>query len=104
MSRPTVSWHAPCLSTLLESFFTRGLQTTSMMCLMRTVIRLAAFVALFAGVAAAAPLEFPLAGLAPAQAAPVRAPDFRLPRLGGGTISLSTFKGQPVILVFWAPW
>ena len=39
-----------------------------------------------------------------AQAASVRAPDFRLPLLGGGTTGLSAYKGKPVILLFWAPW
>ncbi|HET7263167.1 MAG TPA: redoxin domain-containing protein [bacterium] len=39
-----------------------------------------------------------------AQAAPVRAPDFQLPLLGGGSVSLASFKGKPVILLFWAPW
>ncbi len=38
-----------------------------------------------------------------AQAA-VRAPDFRLPLLGGGTTGLGAYKGTPVILLFWAPW
>jgi len=37
-------------------------------------------------------------------AAPVRAPDFRLPLLGGGTVGLAAYKGKPVILLFWAPW
>jgi cytochrome c biogenesis protein CcmG/thiol:disulfide interchange protein DsbE len=38
------------------------------------------------------------------RAASVRAPDFRLPLLGGGTTGLSAYKGKPVILLFWAPW
>jgi peroxiredoxin len=37
-------------------------------------------------------------------AAPARAPEFHLPLLSGGTISLADFKGRPLILLFWAPW
>jgi thioredoxin-dependent peroxiredoxin len=29
-----------------------------------------------------------------------QAPDFTLPRSGGGEVSLSSFRGQPVVLVF----
>jgi peroxiredoxin len=29
------------------------------------------------------------------------APDFQLPRLDGGTLSLSAYRGRPVLLVFW---
>lgn len=43
-------------------------------------------------------------GPAATQAAPVLAPDFHLPLLGGGTVSLASFKGKPAILLFWAPW
>lgn len=33
------------------------------------------------------------------------APDFTLQKLGGGTISLSEFKGKkPVVVDFWASW
>jgi hypothetical protein len=56
------------------------------------------FVAVVALAAAA------LGMISAAQAAPVRAPDFRLPLLGGGTVSLAAFKGKPAILLFWAPW
>jgi len=28
------------------------------------------------------------------------APDFELPSAGGGTVSLSSFRGRPVVLVF----
>jgi peroxiredoxin Q/BCP len=29
-----------------------------------------------------------------------QAPDFTLPRSGGGEVSLSSFRGRPVVLVF----
>ncbi len=32
------------------------------------------------------------------------APDFQLPGLGGAEVSLSDFKGKPVLLNFWAGW
>ncbi len=33
------------------------------------------------------------------------APDFTLPEMGGGQVTLSEFRGQkPVLLVFWASW
>ncbi len=32
------------------------------------------------------------------------APDFRLPRFDGGTLQLSSLRGQYVILNFWASW
>ncbi len=32
------------------------------------------------------------------------APALKLPQPSGGEISLSQFKGQPVVVVFWAPW
>jgi cytochrome oxidase Cu insertion factor (SCO1/SenC/PrrC family) len=71
---------------------------------MRGAIWLGVVGGLVAGVVASAAVEFPQPALAQVQAAPVRAPDFRLPRLGGGTVSLSQFTGKPVILLFWAPW
>ncbi|HET9002345.1 MAG TPA: TlpA disulfide reductase family protein [bacterium] len=33
-----------------------------------------------------------------------RAPDFSLPLLNGGTFSLHSVKGKPVVLNFWAAW
>jgi len=41
---------------------------------------------------------------APSQGAQIngQAPDFRLPGLDGGEISLSDFRGRPVLLNFWA--
>lgn len=32
------------------------------------------------------------------------APDFSLPDLGGNRLSLSSFRGQPVVVYFWATW
>ncbi len=32
------------------------------------------------------------------------APDFTLPNLGGNDVSLSTFKGKPLLINFWATW
>ena len=32
------------------------------------------------------------------------APDFSLPQVGGGSAQLSAFRGQPVLLNFWATW
>jgi thiol-disulfide isomerase/thioredoxin len=32
------------------------------------------------------------------------APNFTLPRIGGGTFSLSSFKGKVIIVDFWATW
>jgi hypothetical protein len=39
----------------------------------------------------------------PVPGAPL-APDFRLPDLEGNTWTLSQFRGQPVLLFFWATW
>jgi peroxiredoxin len=33
-----------------------------------------------------------------------RAPEFRLPKLNGGEVSLSEFKGKVVMVHFWATW
>ncbi|MCC5793170.1 MAG: TlpA family protein disulfide reductase [Chromatiales bacterium] len=41
----------------------------------------------------------------PASASPDRAaPDFALPSLGDGNLRLSEFRGQVVLLTFWATW
>ena len=33
-----------------------------------------------------------------------RAPDWTLPRTDGGTLSLRSLAGKPVLLFFWASW
>jgi peroxiredoxin len=33
-----------------------------------------------------------------------RAPDFSLPKLGGGRVSLSSLRGKVVVVDFWAQW
>ena len=35
---------------------------------------------------------------------PVAAPDFTLPKIGGGTVTLSALRGQVVVMEFWATW
>ncbi len=37
-------------------------------------------------------------------ATPVAAPDFTLPALTGGTVTLSALRGQVVVMEFWATW
>jgi AhpC/TSA family len=47
-----------------------------------------------------------LVTMLPAHAAPAPglAPMFTLEGLGRESVSLATYKGSPVILLFWAPW
>ncbi len=47
------------------------------------------------------------AGLLPGKVAPrpgFAAPDFSLPLLDGGSVRLSSLRGRPVVLNFWATW
>ena len=49
----------------------------------------------------------PVAGDVPQQASPLMgkaAPEFKLPDLNGKEISLSSFKGRPLLINFWATW
>jgi len=43
-------------------------------------------------------------GSIPAPSVGSQAPDFNLPGLGGQSISLSDFRGKPVLINFWATW
>ena len=65
------------------------------------------------GLAQTAPASTPLVatlqapanvGSAPLSVAGVLAPDFTLKTLDGGEVSLSEFRGQPVLINFWASW
>lgn len=46
----------------------------------------------------------PVVGWLRAPELPDEAPDFTLPLLDGGTLSLSELRGQVVVLNFWAAW
>src|SRR6516164_2331788 len=49
----------------------------------------------------------PVAGDVPQQASPLMgkpAPEFKLPDLSGKEVSLSSFKGKPLLINFWATW
>lgn len=73
---------------------------------MNRILRIALPVALLAVLAAGvllaqAPPAAKAAGVYPGQTVP----DFSLPPVGGGkAMSLSAFKGKPVVVVFWATW
>ena len=64
--------------------------------------------ALALGLVATASLALPQAALAdaaaPALGAKSPAPDFTLPAVGGKSLSLSQYKGQVVMINFWATW
>jgi thiol-disulfide isomerase/thioredoxin len=59
---------------------------------------------LWRGFLAALALALPAAALQSASSAPQPAPDFELGQRGGGTANLSQFKGQVVMINFWATW
>ncbi len=68
---------------------------------------------MYSAIAAAAAVIFflypsrpsPQAGLVrPAVGGDRLAPDFRLPKLGGGEAGISTYLGKVVVLDFWATW
>jgi cytochrome oxidase Cu insertion factor (SCO1/SenC/PrrC family) len=66
--------------------------------------RVAAALTLLVGVAsAAAALDFAALGLQAYQP-PKPPPDFALPDLQGRTHTLSDYRGQVVLLFFWATW
>ncbi len=46
----------------------------------------------------------PVAGAAPSAQAPQPAPDFNLPARDGGSVQLSSLRGQVVMINFWATW
>ena len=64
--------------------------------------------ALALGLVATTSLALPQAALAdaaaPALGAKSPAPDFTLPAVGGKSLSLSQYKGQVVMINFWATW
>lgn len=66
--------------------------------LIRVMILLAVFIPVLTSAGCSAP--------APAKPAPevARAPDFQLPGLEGQAVSLSSLRGHPVLLNFWATW
>ena len=60
----------------------------------------AAALALATPLAAQNPQTPPAAPTAPPLEVGAVAPDFTLPRSGGGEVSLSSFRGRPVVLAF----
>jgi len=46
----------------------------------------------------------PVADLPVAPVSGAQAPDFQLPDLNGNEVTLSSLRGQPVLLNFWATW
>ncbi len=69
-----------------------------------TLTALIALLGLAALVWGRVPGERTLTALPPAPAIGHPAPDFTLPTLAGGQVTLSDLRGQPVVLNFWASW
>ena len=69
---------------------------------MRRALAWLALLALLAACGRGEP-EGAASALAPAEA-PVPAPDFTLPDLAGGEVSLAALRGRPVVIDFWATW
>jgi len=69
-----------------------------------TLTALIALLGLAALVWGRVPGERTLTALPPAPAIGHPAPDFTLPTLAGGQVTLSDLAGQPVVLNFWASW
>ena len=55
-------------------------------------------------VASTTPLDSLGIGSTAAPGVGVTAPSFTLPAAGGGTISLESYRGKPVVVNFWATW
>ncbi len=62
------------------------------------------WISLSPGLMAGTTANQPAAGLEPAPIAGHPAPDFELKTLDGQSVRLSDFKGQPVLVNFWATW
>ena len=72
----------------------------------RAIAALAAVVVLLATVlvVAFAPKGRPVDGVLPADPTGYAMPDVTLPVVGGGTLSLASLRGRPVVVNFWASW
>ncbi len=72
----------------------------------RAIAALAAVVVLLATVlvVAFAPKGRPIDGVLPPDPTGYAMPDVTLPLVGGGTLSLASLRGKPVVVNFWASW
>ena len=72
----------------------------------RAIGALAVVVVLLATVlvVAFAPKGRPIDGVLPADPTGYAVPDVTLPLVGGGTLSLASLRGRPVVVNFWASW